>query len=181
MWEVPKLWTFKDTQECVNAFFYLDTTREEFYRILLNPLNQKKFVRVNDTLTRELLEFNWNEATKRRRTPKIFVPHLAASKQAEKYRWKTNDEVRERDTKKPLTEIGILNQEQKRFSDAVLAYSKKSTNRILALGYISEAKKPRIYVRYSTLTEHPKSAESIIQDIRKTLWLPVLTIESISE
>lgn len=181
MWEVLQEWTFEVIQQCDNCFLYLNTTREEFYRVLMDPLNQKKFVRVNDTLTQELLEFNEKESSKRRRTPKIFVPHLAGSKQAEKYQGKSNEEVVERDKKKPLVEIGIYNGEQRQFSNAVLAYSKNNVNRILALGYLSEQGKPRIYVRYTTLTEHPKSAESVIQDIRTTLWLPILTSSPISE
>ena len=86
---------------------YKNTKRKEFYRVLINPLNQEKFVRVNDELNKAVIEFNEKEIGKPRRTPKQFPHNLAKYKRADKYNGKNDDEVRLRDKKKPLEEIGI--------------------------------------------------------------------------
>lgn len=174
MREVLNSGAYQLTKEWNHGLVFINITREEFYRVLMNPLSQGKFLRVNDYLIEELLSFNQKWRNVPRKTEKKFKPNLADAKKAEKYIWRTNEEVIERDKKKPLTEIGILQWKQSQFTDAVMIYSTRRIWRILALGYRNSEWKPRIYVRYTTLTFHPTSAEKVIRDVREELWLGLL-------
>lgn len=171
MGEVLRKWTYQLIKDGYHGLVYIDITREEFYRVLMNPLSQGKFVRVNEYLTNELVSFNQKWKNTPRKSEKKFNPNLADAKKAEKYIWRSNEEVIERDKKKPLTEIGILQWKQAHFTDAIMVFSRTDIKRVLGLWYRNHEWKPRIYVRNTTLTLHPTSAEKVIHDIQAQLWL----------
>ena len=147
---------------------------EDFYRAIYWVIANTKIVRVNALLESDMRWFITKQA-KRKNKSKKYNPSLWKFKQKGKpIREFSDEEIIARDASKLAREIGEFSpQNPSKFSNFVVIRSRKEIERVLGFWYLYEKephqKVPRVYVRYTTLTEHPKSALQVVDLIQKRI------------